>query len=130
LRTAQRIGTFDELLFTAEDNDWAYRALRAGIPILYAPDAIVSHFHWRAASQLASTYLDYAWGQGNFYGKYLRRGDLLMLPMTGISLFRGARDLLFGILSHDNSRRLSGSARMKRLIPGILHGLLRSDTHP
>jgi len=130
IRTAQRIGPFDGALFTAEDNDWAHRALRLGIPILYTPDAIVQHFHWRTDSELAATYLHYAWGQGNFYGKHLRRGDWLILLMAAISLFRGARDLLFGWLRHDYSRRVSGSARMRRLLPGIIHGFLKSTAKP
>ncbi len=124
LRTALQIGPFDGRLFTAEDNDWAYRALRAKVAILYAPGVIVQHHHWRNDSQLQQRYLDYAWGQGSFYGKHLRHGDPRMFLMTAISLYRGARDLLIGWLSHDDSRRLSGSGRMRLLLPGVVHGFL------
>ena len=130
MRTAQRIGPFDAALLTAEDNDWAHRALRLGIPILYTPDVMVHHFHWRTDPELAATYLHYAWGQGNFYGKHLRRGDLLILLMAAVSFYRGARDLLYGWLKHDYPRRASGSARMRQLLPGIIHGFLKSSAKP
>jgi GT2 family glycosyltransferase len=40
LRVFDRVGGFDEnplLNWAAEDNDWAYRALRGGVPIVYDP---------------------------------------------------------------------------------------------
>jgi GT2 family glycosyltransferase len=123
MSTARRIGPFDEKFFTAEDIDWAYRALRAGIPILYAPEIVVNHFHWRSESEVNTTWREYSWGLGLFYGKYLRRGDLSMLVRTAISLFRGVKDLFFGVIKNDNNRRVNGYARMTYLLPGLLAGL-------
>ena len=127
LRIAQRIGPFDPILLTAEDNDWAYRALRDGISILYAPEVIVRHFHWRDKSQLAAAYHAYALGQGMFYGKHLRRGDWSMIARTAISLFRGARDFLQGSMAGDETNRVNGLARMSWLIPGLIAGLRGSN---
>ncbi len=123
LRAARSIGFFDTGLITAEDNDWAYRALRADIPILYAPDVIVYHFHWRNKAELAATYRSYAWGQGAFYGKHLRKGDWSMIARVALSLFRGLRDLFYGVMTNDQSRWLNGSARVTWLIPGLVAGL-------
>ena len=123
VRTARHIGPFDEDLFTAEENDWAYRALRAGVPILYAPELVVYHLHWRDRFQLAATYRTYAWSQGAFYGKHLRRGDWSMLVRTAISLFRGLRSLIIGLLDSNYKQRVDGYASMTRLLPGLIAGL-------
>jgi GT2 family glycosyltransferase len=121
--TARRIGPLDEKLFAAEDIDWAYRALCVGIPILYAPEIVVNHFHWRNNSELAATFQEYSWGLGSFYGKHLRKGDLSMIVRTAISLFRGVKDLIFGVIKKDNSLWANGHARMTHLLPGLLAGL-------
>jgi hypothetical protein len=123
LRIAQYIGPFDRDLFTAEDNDWAYRALRAGIPILYAPEIVVYHIHWRDKAQLAAVYRAYAWSQWAFYGKHLRQGDWSMLLRTTISLFRGVKSLINGVLHNDYGQRADGYARLTLLLPGLVAGL-------
>jgi glycosyltransferase involved in cell wall biosynthesis len=123
LSTALRIGPFDGHVSPAEDNDWAYRALKMGIPILYAPELVVYHFHWRDKAQLAAVYRAYAWSQGAFYGKHLRRGDWSMLLRTGFSLFRGMRSLVSGIWEKDYGRRANGYARLTLLVPGLVAGL-------
>jgi GT2 family glycosyltransferase len=123
--TARRIGLFDEKLFTAEENDWAYRALRLGISIMYSPELVVYHIHWRDRSQVATTYRSYAWCQGAFYGKHLRSGDWSMLLRTGISLFRGARSFTKGVLNKDHELRVNGFARLSCLLPGVVAGLRR-----
>jgi GT2 family glycosyltransferase len=129
MRTARRIGPFDEKLFTAEDIDWAYRALRAGIPILYAPEITVKHFHWRNPSELNVTLREYGWGLGAFYGKHLRRGDLSMVVRIAISLFRGARGFLAGVLKNDDYRRKNGMAKITRLLAGVVAGFFGKGAH-
>jgi GT2 family glycosyltransferase len=46
---ARRLGPFEEAacMRTAEDAEFAYRALRAGVPIRYAPQLVVTHQGWR-----------------------------------------------------------------------------------
>jgi GT2 family glycosyltransferase len=122
LLTARRIGPFDEKLLAAEENDWAYRALRVGIPILYAPEIVAYHIPWRDNSRLAATYRLYARTQGAFFGKHLRRGDWSMLLAAGISLIRGGRGLLAGILHNDHDRRAKGLAKLILLLPGLAAG--------
>jgi GT2 family glycosyltransferase len=121
---AQRIGDFDENLFTAEDTDWAYRAMRMGVPILYTPDVIVYHHHWRDRLQSSTNYQDYAKGLGAFYGKHLRQRDFSMILRVLLVLFRGAKSLLKGWISQDQDLSQDGYARLTKLIPGLMNGLM------
>lgn len=125
--TANGIGAFDETLFSAEENDWAYRALKKGIPIVYAPELTVYHRHWRNASELGSTYQDYARCQGAFYGKHLRQGDWSMLLRVLISLFRGVRMAAIGIAKNNRTLCANGWTRIAYLMPGLLAGLRRTS---
>ncbi len=122
MAVARRIGPFDPHLPAAEDNDWGYRALRAGIPIVYNPEMIVTHLDWRDKSQLMAVYRTYAWGQGAFYGKHLCRGDWSMLPRVAIHLWRGARAWAQGALRGDYERYADGATRLTRVLPGVLAG--------
>ncbi len=122
LKIAQYIGTFDENLYTAEDTDWAYRAMRADIPVFYTPDVVVRHYHWRDISQSAINYQAYAEGLGGFYGKHLRQGDWSMILRAILVLFRGARSLLKGWINQDQSLSQDGYARLTKLIPGLIKG--------
>lgn len=71
------VGAFDERIRpSAEDNDLAYRWLRAGRSIVYEPDFVVWHHDWRTREQLERLYVNYGIGQGMVYAKHLRHGDL------------------------------------------------------
>jgi GT2 family glycosyltransferase len=121
----ERVGLFDEsdFLRSAEDNDWSYRALRMGIRIIYAPDVIVKHLDWRNESQLTATYRAYAFSQGGFYGKHLRRGDLFIAFRIVIAHLRGIRRWLNGIMTSSSELKISGRAFMTELLPGIIAGI-------
>ncbi|MGD0400881.1 MAG: glycosyltransferase [Syntrophobacteraceae bacterium] len=123
LRTALRIGPFDENLPTAEDIDWGYRALRIGVPIIYAPEIVVYHCHCRNEAQTVTIYRAYAWGLGAFYGKHLRRGDWSMLLRIAISLYRAVTSIISGVLNKDYSKRAVGRSRLTFLLPGLVVGL-------
>jgi GT2 family glycosyltransferase len=127
--TWERVGPFDEArhLRHAEDNDWAYRALRAGVPILFRPAAGVRHLDWRSPEELLATYAGYAESQGGFYGKHLRRGDAFIALRTAVTYLRAARRTVAGALSGDALRRRDGWVTLKRLGPGILRGLRESS---
>ncbi len=120
---AQQIGSFDEKLYTAEDTDWAYRAMKIGIPVLYVPDVVVYHHHWRDSSQTTVNYRAYATGLGAFFGKYLRQGDWSMVPRALLALYRGAKILVKGWITGDENLRLEGKARLTQMIPGMIAGL-------
>jgi GT2 family glycosyltransferase len=102
-----RIGLLDEdlTLRWAEDSEWAYRALRAGVPIKYAPDVIVCHYGWR------------------FYGKYLRRGDWFIGARAGVHYLRELRRYINATITGNTQHREMSRACLRWLVPGILAGL-------
>jgi GT2 family glycosyltransferase len=127
----QRIGYLDEhpsLRTAGEDNDWAYRALRAGVCIVYDPAPIVSHVGWQPQSALPSIYRRYARGQGAFYGKYLRRGDLFIARRAARDLVRCPWLVLRGSLSRNRDLRAMAYGELTGLIPGLLAGLRNRST--
>ncbi len=122
-----RVGPLDEhpTLRTAEDTEWAYRALRAGVPIVYAPDVCVRHYGWRDASERQLQYLSYARSHGGFYGKYLRRGDGFIALRAAIHHLRAFRRWVRGSLTGDRESAVHGKAYLTGLLPGIVAGIRR-----
>jgi GT2 family glycosyltransferase len=122
----RRIGYLDEhpsLRLAGEDNDWAYRALRAGICIVYDPAPVVSHVGWQPPSALPAIYRRYAKGQGAFYGKYLRRGDLFIARRAARDLLRCLWLVMRGFMSRNPELRAMGYGEATGLVPGLLAGL-------
>ena len=68
-------------------------------PARYEPSLVVEHHDWRSPEELERLYVRYARGEGFFYAKHLRRGDLRMLRFIG-------RDLAWGCAA-----RAPGSSR-------------------
>jgi GT2 family glycosyltransferase len=129
----ERIGYLDEhpsLRLAGEDNDWAYRALRAGIPIVYDPAPVVAHVAWQPRSALPSIYRRYARGQGAFYGKHLRRGDLFIARRVARDLLRAPWLMLRGLLSRNHELLALAFGEMTGLLPGLLAGLRNSGNEP
>ena len=130
LAVIDRVGLFDEdpLLRTAEDGEWAYRALRAGVPIVYSPDICVRHFGWRDEGQRTVQYRDYALSHGGFYGKYLRQGDWFIALRAIVHHFRAFRRWLRGTIQADSETQRYGRAYLTGLLPGIIAGMRGSTT--
>jgi GT2 family glycosyltransferase len=129
IRLLQRVGAFDEhrsLLTAGEDNDWAYRALRAGIPIVYDPAVTVGHLARFTHSDLPALYRRYARGQGAFYGKHLRRGDSFIARRALRDLLRAPWRLLRGLATANVELIAMGTGEVTGLPRGILAGL-RND---
>lgn len=118
------IGPFDEdpCVATAEDVEFSYRALRAGVPIVYAPDVAVSHLGWRGAAERETQYENYARSHGGFFGKYLRRRDGFIALRAATHLLRATRRWLVGRLRGDRDLELNGRSYVVGLLPGILAG--------
>jgi hypothetical protein len=123
----QRIGPFDEhpCLQCAEDNDYGYRALRLGIPIVYDPDIVLYHYHWRDAGQRAARYVDYARSQGGFYGTHMRWGNWIIWQQAARDLVRGPVRWMRGAIRRDQDMVARGRADTLGLLPGIVDGLKR-----
>jgi GT2 family glycosyltransferase len=123
----ERIGLFDEhpCLQSAEDSDYGYRALRLGIPIVYDPDIVLLHYHWRDAGQRAARYADYARSQGGFYGGHLRWGHWIIWQQAARDLVRGPVRWLRGVIRRDQDMIARGRADTLFMLPGIMAGLGR-----
>jgi GT2 family glycosyltransferase len=122
------VGYFDESEFLryAEDNDWSYRALRLGITIAYIPEIVVTHKDWRDQDQLTATFRNYAFSQGGFYGKHLRKGDWFIVLRIVIGIIRSVKRLLIGALTNNHELRSNGLAVLFNLMPGIKAGFTGS----
>jgi glycosyltransferase involved in cell wall biosynthesis len=114
-------GGFDESLIpAAEDCDFCYRWLRAGRPLRYEPTLVVHHREWRPHEDLVRLYVNYAHGQGLFYGKHLRLGDLTVLRFLAFDLYGWLRSLGAAVLS----RRPRWSDPRRGVIRGLPRGLV------
>lgn len=122
--TFERIGGLDEdpCVRTAEDAEYAYRALRAGVAIRYAPEAAVTHLGWRDDASRIDQYADYARSHGGFYGKYLRRGDAFIAARAAVHWMRAFRRWTAGALKGDRERARFARAYVLGLPGGILAG--------
>ena len=96
--TAMEMGGFDHAVIPAEDNDFSYRWLKAGYEIRYEPELTVHHHDWRDREGLERLYVEYARGQGKFYAKHLRGGDMTMAWFIVRHFYLGVRGLAVGIV--------------------------------
>jgi len=94
-------GGFDERFSpeeAAEDNDFCYRWLKAGHRLVYEPALTIHHHDWRTPDELRLLYLRYTRGEGFFYAKHLRQGDLRMLRFIARDLYWGLRALAAAVV--------------------------------
>ena len=124
LEVAKRIGPFSEdpVMRHAEDTEYAYRALRARVPIVYAPEVAVRHLGWRDEGQREDRYRNYARSHSAFFGRYLRQGDWFMILRTMVHVLRSSRRWLVGSLRHDPEAARNGRAYLSELLPGLREG--------
>ncbi|MEM8934514.1 MAG: glycosyltransferase [Acidobacteriota bacterium] len=127
VEVARRIGPFDETLVAAEDNDWGWRALRLGVPIVTAPDVVVTHEDGRDDAERLAVERRYASGQGRFYGKHLRRLDGRIAWRIVRDLARAPLRWLRGIVRGDDVARASGRIWMVELPRGVVAGLVGGE---
>ena len=120
-----RVGLLDEdvALRCSEDGEWAYRALRAGVSIKYAPDVIIYHHGWRDTGERQRQYKEYALSSGGFYGKYLRQGDWFIGLRAIVHYLRELRRLLRSAVTRNAEGMRMSWACLRWLVPGIFAGL-------
>ena len=126
IRLLNRIGWFDEhasLATAGEDSEWAHRALRAGVTIVYDPAIVVRHLARHRPADLPALYRRYARGQGAFYGTWLRRGDSFIARRAARDLVRAPWLLLRGLMTQNPELISMGRGEIAGLVPGILAGL-------
>jgi GT2 family glycosyltransferase len=100
-RLFERIGGFDEILGgggplkSSQDYDLQYRAYLGGAVILLCPTVKVDHYGVRTHAQWPATLRNYGFGDGAFYFKHVRCGDLFATSMLVRRIGRmAARELL------------------------------------
>ena len=125
LDVLHRVGPFDEspALNGAEDNDWGHRALRLGVPVVYAPQVAVTHLDWRTRREVAQTHERYARAQGAFYGKHLRHGDLGLGRRAARDLLRGPWLVVRAAATRNPELAMLGRAETRGILPGLVAGL-------
>jgi GT2 family glycosyltransferase len=118
------VGGFDERFGpeeAAEDNEFCYRWLRAGNRLLYEPELTVWHDDWRSPEDLERLYARYARGEGFFYAKHLRQGDLRILRFIARDLVWFLRSLASSVVKR--RPRWTDHRRALRSLPGgFVHG--------
>jgi GT2 family glycosyltransferase len=121
---ARRVGPFTELhaMRNAEDTEFAYRALRAGVPIVYAPEVVVRHLGWRDGSQREDRYRSYARSHSAFYGWRMRQGDGFIILRASVHLLRALRRWVSGSLTADWESARYGKAYLTEFLPGLRDG--------
>jgi GT2 family glycosyltransferase len=120
------VGAYDEhpsLRVAGEDSEWAHRALRAGFPIVYEPQVVVTHLAWQESSELGKTYRRYARGQGAFYAKHLLRGDLFVFRRALRDLARAPYLLTRGLVTNNRELIAMGAGEVLGLPVGIVAGM-------
>lgn len=124
LEVAHRVGPFTELheMRDAEDTEFAYRALRAGVSIVYAPEVAVCHRGWRDEAQREDRYRSYARSHSAFFGWYLRQGDRFIILRIAVHLLRSLRRWVVGALSGDLESARNGKAYLTQFLPGLRAG--------
>jgi GT2 family glycosyltransferase len=125
-RLLERVGYFDEhpsLRLAGEDNEWAYRALRRGLPIIYDPTIVVTHLAWQDPRRRTSLYRRYARGQGSFYGKYIRAGDSFIFRRAARDVARAPWLVLRGAVTRNRDLLAMGLGELTGLPVGLLAGL-------
>ncbi|HEX8969444.1 MAG TPA: glycosyltransferase [Chloroflexota bacterium] len=86
-RLFERVGLFDEMLGgggplkSSQDFDLQYRAYLGGATVLLTPDVNVDHYGVRSHEQWPATMRAYGFGDGAFYFKHVRCGDLFALGL-------------------------------------------------
>jgi GT2 family glycosyltransferase len=119
------VGLFDEdpCVAYSEDGEWAYRALRHGVEIAFAPDLIVSHKGWRTLDERTHQYAGYARSHAAFFGKYIRRGDIFIMLRAVLRLARALRRWIAGYIKDDPDLVAHGRAYALYFIPGLISGM-------
>src|SRR5262249_44915440 len=68
-------------LRSSQDFDFSFRVYRSGYAILLDPTVKVDHYGSRTPGQWPATERNYGIGDGAFYAKHIRCGDLLALRL-------------------------------------------------
>ncbi|MBI4493140.1 MAG: glycosyltransferase family 2 protein [Chloroflexi bacterium] len=120
-RLFDRLGGFDEVLGgggplrSSQDFDFQYRAYLAGATVLLRPEVRVDHYGLRSREQWPATLRAYGVGDGAFYFKHVRCGDLFALGLLARRLgYLAVREALNGL-----RRKPSLAAYLRAYLEGM-----------
>jgi GT2 family glycosyltransferase len=125
-----KIGGFDERLgpgtryYSAEDNDFGYRVLEAGLQIVYVPQAVVRHRAWRSQREFVHLRWTYGRGQGAFYAKHLHLRDQYMLGRAIWDVRRHAQRIPGGLREGHRAGAWADVVYTSALLAGMAEWLL------
>ncbi|HEX2034415.1 MAG TPA: glycosyltransferase family A protein [Chloroflexota bacterium] len=121
-RLFERLGGFDEImggggpLKSSQDFDFQYRAYLAGATVLLCPEVRVDHYGLRSNEEWPATLRAYGIGDGAFYWKHVRCGDVFAFSLLLRRLGRlVVREALNGI-----RRKPSHLVYLRSCLQGIL----------
>ncbi len=110
-------GLFDEFLGAGAplrawpELDIGYRILSGGGRILYSPDVLVYHMHWRTWADVKKAYRNYAIGAGAAITKYVRTGDRASLKLLKNWLwYLGIRQMMAGLFKYKSWHKFYAGA--------------------
>lgn len=114
-RLFRRIGGFDEVLGgggplrSSQDFDLQYRVYSRGLVSVLAPEVTVDHYGLRSADEWPKTLVAYGIGDGGFYMKHIRSGDLFALRLLLWRLaMQAPRQLVKALLQRPNDMAYIG----------------------
>jgi glycosyltransferase involved in cell wall biosynthesis len=119
-----RIGGFDEVLGgggplrSSQDFDLQYRVYRGGLMTLLAPEVKVDHYGLRSSEDWPRTLTAYGIGDGGFYMKHARCGDLYAVWLLARKMANEAPRALV--------KSLMGRPSKKNYVLGVARGLRES----
>ncbi len=124
-RLFRTVGLFDEVLGggaalrSSQDFDLAYRAYRAGLVTILRPEVTVVHDGYREAEDVPMLLRSYGMGDGGFYAKHVRCGDVLALRLLVSRIVRKSVRLAV-------RRTLRLKAEEGFYLRGVIEGIRRS----
>ncbi len=124
-RLFRTVGLFDEVLGggaalrSSQDFDLAYRTYRAGLVTMLRPEVTVVHDGYREPEEVPMLLRSYGVGDGGFYAKHVRCGDVLALRLLLARMVRKAAKLAV-------RRTLRLKADEGFYLRGVIEGIRRS----
>jgi GT2 family glycosyltransferase len=111
------LGGFDTgYSFASEDRDLSFRWKGAGGHLLYAPDAVVAHFHRLSLMDFLRQQYAYGRGARRFHGKVRASGT------GGVEM--GGGGFYGGLLLHPLLRRPGPRAALRTALIGVAHAAM------
>jgi glycosyltransferase involved in cell wall biosynthesis len=124
-----RIGGFDEILGgggplrSSQDFDFQYRAYLADAVVLLRPEVSVDHYGLRTGPEWPATLRAYNFGNGAFYMKHIRCGDVRAARMLAVGLAWMVARQVRHVIDRERASQLA-------MIGAVVDGIRASTRYP